>query len=141
MPFDPGEHPVTFDASEASKAAPVEGPAWYAEMSALRLKVKPSGNLTAILSMLVSGFLPNGVDWRHNGDEPQRLPFCKARRGSGEQSLYILCCGHALTPKRAQQLVSAGLLDEGPFDQHQRPTLVITPAGREWLRLNWRDQF
>jgi hypothetical protein len=65
------------------------------------------------------------------------LPFCAGARG--ERSVYILCCGHVLSQKRAQQVVSAGLLDEGPLDRHGRPTLIITPAGQEWLRLNWRD--
>jgi hypothetical protein len=131
-------HPIVFDAPDELKAAPVEGARWYAEMNALRLRVKPSGNLTAIFSMLVTGHLPNGIDWDH-GDAFPNLPFC---RGScGDPSRYIMCCGHTLTPKRAQQLVTAGLLDRGPLDSSMRPTLVITPAGREWLRLNWRDGF
>lgn len=138
MVFDPGVHPITFDATETLKAAPIEGPGWYAEMSALRSRVKASGNLTAILSMLVTGYLPNAVDWDH-GDGFPNLPFCTGSR-SGPAG-YLMCCGHTLSPKRAQQLVTAGLLDQGPSDRFKRPTLVITPAGREWLRLNWRDEF
>jgi hypothetical protein len=131
-------HPIVFDAPDAMKLAPAEGASWHAEMSALRLRVKPSDNLTAIFSMLITGHLPNGIDWDH-GDGFPNLPFCKGSKGGPAR--YIMCCGHTLTPKRALQLVTAGLLEQGPPDRFRRPTLVITPAGRRWALLNWRQSF
>jgi hypothetical protein len=133
-------HPIIFDAPDDIKRAPAYGPRWHSEMDSLRRRVKPSPVLTAIFSMLVTGCLPNGTDWRVHDDEPYRLPFCK-KSSSKDRSLYILCCGHVMTPNRAQKLVRAGLLDEGPIDRFNRPTLVITPAGREWLKMTWRDVY
>jgi hypothetical protein len=37
----------------------------------------------------------------------------------------------------AQQFVDAGLLKAGPRDKFDRPTLVITDAGKSWLSANW----
>ena len=134
-------HPIKFDADAARKEAPEPGKNWHAQMVGLKGRVRPSENLTAIMSMLVTGYLPNGVDWDNGDGQSPRLPFCplvsKSLHGR-DRPEYIMCCGHVLTPKKAQELVTAGLLDDGPIDRHGRATLVITPAGREWLLLNWR---
>ncbi len=137
MKYVADQHPVTFDAPDRLKASPALGPKWHEEMAALKDRLAQSSNLTAIFSMLVTGYLPWGVDWDHNG-EPFRLPWCGGSRTFREPARYIMCCGHTLSPKRAQECVSAGLLDAGPLDRHGRASLIITPAGRDWLLLNWR---
>lgn len=82
-----------------------------------------------ILSYLASGFLPWGLDMRRWG----------AADISKHGRKWIMCCGHTLTLKRAQVFVDAGLLMPGPPDARKdgKPTLVITPAGKEYLQLWW----
>jgi hypothetical protein len=39
--------------------------------------------------------------------------------------------------KEVQAFVDAGLLMDRPRDVFNRPTLVITEAGRQWHKQNW----
>lgn len=96
-------------------------------LKALAEEVRPTKRRKNIMSMLATGWLPWGIDWRHNG--VAGLPLCG--------DAYVMCCGHELKKKEAQAFVDAGLLEAGPLDRMGRPTLVITPAGRDWLSWVW----
>lgn len=54
------------------------------------------------------------------------LPLCGDR--------YIMGCGHSMKRREAQSFVDQGLLMAGPAGLSGRATLVITDAGRSWLR-------
>jgi len=82
--------------------------------------IKRSRRRLNIMSALATGWLPWGVEWS------------KEITMHGRE--YILCCGHTMRAKEAQAFVDAGLLMAGGG---VKPSLVITDAGREWLKLNW----
>lgn len=73
------------------------------------------------MSTLATGWLPWGVEWS------------KEITMHGRE--YILSCSHVLGAKEAQAFVDAGLLMASA--DSVKPGLVITDAGREWLKLNW----
>jgi hypothetical protein len=126
MKYSPRAHPLTFGATPELKGGRYI--VSMADRGTIARCVKATPRLRSIFSMLATGWLPWGFDWDH-GDGFPNLPWCPPH--------YIMCCGHVLTVKRAQQLVSAGLLDAGKPDRFGRPTLVITWAGRTWLEGNW----
>jgi hypothetical protein len=92
------------------------------------IAIRRSKRRLAIMSMLATGWLPWGTRWTWNGEVPS-LPLCGKR--------YVMCCGHALGSHEAGQFLEAGLLAPGEPDSMGRATLVITEAGRLWLRANW----
>lgn len=99
-------------------------------------RVKATKKRKNIMSMLATGWLPWGVDWREKGRTYGVLPLCAGDppKASGR---YIMCCGHSMSWREAQDFVDAGLLMDGGKDTHGRPVLVITEAGRAWLAANW----
>lgn len=91
-------------------------------------RFRPSARRRNILSYLATGWLPWGVPWTRLPDGRGCLIW------SGWD--YPVCCGHVVKPREAQDMVCAGLVEAGPAIE-QRPTLVITKAGREWLTAVW----
>jgi hypothetical protein len=81
-----------------------------------------------MMSMLATGWLPWGIDWRKD-EGPPRLSLCDDE--------YIMCCGHTWKKKQAQVYVDEGLVARGPTDRFGRECLVITDAGHTWLQQNW----
>lgn len=98
--------------------------------ASLTKRVKPTRRRLDIMSALVTGSLPWGVKNFFVTRSVPSLPLC------GRE--YILCCGHVLTEKLAQEFVNAGLLTEGPRDKFDRPTLMATRTGEVWLSAGWR---
>lgn len=92
-------------------------------LEALAAEVKPSRRRKNMMSCLATGWLPWGHKWA------ARLTLLDGK--------YFLCSGHALTLKEAQLFIDAGLLESGPPGPSGDPTLVITPAGRDWLSWVW----
>lgn len=85
-----------------------------------------------MMSALATGWLPWGVQWHPS------LTFFPAHQSLGARvpHEFILCCGHVMRQKEAQEFVSAGLLKAGT-DRHGGEALVITDAGMTWLDKNW----
>jgi hypothetical protein len=80
------------------------------------------------MSTLATGWFPWGVK-RADPEGFPHLSLC------GKE--FILCCGHVLRRKEAAAFVAEGLLEAGPPDRFGREMLVITDAGRQWLRDHW----
>ncbi len=76
-----------------------------------------------MLSTLATGFLPWGTPWE---------PFLSLCGGE-----YILSCGLVMKRAEARLFIEKGLLAPGAPDNFDRQTLVITEAGRLWLKMNW----
>jgi len=111
-------HIVIFDAPDVRRqSAP-----------GIAARVKPTRRRLNIMSMLATGWLPWGVKWSAPGEIPS-LPL------SGTK--YIMCCGHVLRRKEAQEFVTAGLLTAVNRND-SRPALGLTAAGLIWLQGNWR---
>jgi hypothetical protein len=94
-----------------------------------RRTVRATQNLLTILYACANARLPWGVEW-----DPF-LPLCVAA-GPSERMTYILCCGHVVSPKFAQKLISEGLMKPGEPDKWNRPTITIAEGGRKMLSLH-----
>lgn len=91
---------------------------------------RPSERRLAIMSLLATGWRPPwGVNWAEAGGETPNLPLVGHR--------WLMCREHALSRREAREFAEAGLLAPGEPDSMGRATLVITEAGRLWLRANW----
>lgn len=102
---------------------------FMAKGAEIAARLKPNRKRLNIMSMLATGWLPWGIEWASDGETPN-LPLCDGR--------YIMCCGHTLDAKEAQEFVSAGLLAAGEPDRFGRPTLVTTQSGKVWLQRHWK---
>jgi hypothetical protein len=94
-------------------------------------RIKPNRRYLTIFSTMVNeGLTPWGAKL---GDGS--LSLCGG--DDEEEKKWILCDGYTLTPKEAQELVEAKLLQGGEPDHFGRPTLGITEQGRRWLTDKW----
>lgn len=93
---------------------------------------KPSPRRLTMLSALATGWLPWGIETHPS----LTFSWDENDRGRATGFGFILCCGHTMKPKEAQQFVSAGLLQAGKT-RHGEEGLVITEAGQHWLERNW----
>jgi hypothetical protein len=98
-------------------------------MSDISMKpIRATKNLLTILYACANSRLPNGVEW-----DPF-LPLCEPIHR--ERAVYILCCGHVVSPKYADKLLAHGIMQPGPPDRFNRPTITIAEAGRAMLAAN-----
>ena len=122
------EHRISFPLVVAEVPSPGYPDQYRDFCSRILKQVRPTRMRLNIMSALTTGWLPWGVKFWEANETPE-ITLC------GRE--YILCCGHVLREKVAQQFTDAGLLTAGQRDKFDRPTLVITPAGREWLTAGW----
>jgi hypothetical protein len=81
--------------------------------------------LSQVLFALATGWYP----WGHKPVERPTLSLSGGR--------WIMCCGHVLSAYEVDEAIALRLLESGPHDRFDRPTLILGRDGEAWLSRHW----
>ncbi|KAF0135480.1 MAG: hypothetical protein FD152_1321 [Xanthobacteraceae bacterium] len=92
------------------------------------IEIRHTRRRVAMMTMLATGWLPWGIEWKPPLAAKPRMPKSNGR--------YVMSCGYSIGRAEAQRMIAAGLVviekDEGGRD-----ALVLGPNGQQWLKEYW----
>lgn len=91
-------------------------------------EIRHTRRRVAMMTMLATGWLPWGIEWKPPLAAKPRMPKVDGR--------FVMSCGYRIGGPEAKRMVAAGLvLVEKTEDG--RDALVLGPNGQSWLQEYW----